>query len=1032
MQSSDDKNKKKKDTPKLTLTQDEKSGKPRSEREKSKRVASNLISTDLPFNSARKGRQDLMSTEGKVQSNSIPIRSKRDKHRSVPAQTRRSSADSPIKLSVEEDKVAKKIEKPSDSIIFSHTKSQPHINSKVPKLDLTNSTLSKTIVEEVEVNANQPVRKIDKEESIWDKIMEFQHGHHSIILPSDDDEIRELLEKEINRKQFVQFAQKQTINNFEKRYQVEIGALTVGKILTNFPEVLELFKEQGMLGFTEQDIKCFEKLRNTNNEFKDFKKDIVELLSSKSKSASTYYRRHIESMRKLLRYYTPANSEYVMKLIGNIKYRDLIANSVYMVTSVARFILKQYSDELKENALRLEGTYQETEKLLRLLVKRKIILRASEDKFKTTADSQALIFVILRVWRDVFKITNAPSTNGQKHDSNIKGIKDIHPVKALEYTLNMFIALSKHMLDLKKIDPSFYYDTKFSDAISHEFAILIANNLKSRSLTGAMYEAMGSSSAGNNANSSVNARTFKYKLDLIHKIMYEAQGSGFEGRDVLREDYKYIENDARIKDSIESVVEELTFGRKFILDKAFTKVLKVQDNGKFVVDEKKGDGSYAEDVELSAIMNSISLAIASEAGIKINKTELKYLLIAKTLITLLASYLLNTMILKKWFSAPMQILINLHGIDYLSSYLQYFIDLKEEQAKAEYNKYNEIDKEFNNTIELLFEQELVYPILDDNTGIEHIFCEPSIKVYLGIIAEAFKYTEIELNNLSPQDISALAKSMFNELCVYSIRQPDKKPYNLVLNKKNINEIAEGLGGAMLAHLEKKEEGQYTAKTSPEGLSRQFRSLLSPYMKNLQVELSSSDSNSSSLSDSLDDSIKESDQPKPDITTKPILNTNADSASKPVISTFSECNRVASVTKLHIKQSTNPIIELSSTSRQKIEKIESPKISPNKIGFMHNNGWVNSVTSKAESPRAISNADTNIRKSGDSITHSISARRTVDHTNNPVGKKDSGSPIVARRSLDGGSRVPRKFINSSDGTEVSRRFINSSDGTEIAK
>ncbi|MCE2991731.1 MAG: hypothetical protein LW825_02220 [Candidatus Jidaibacter sp.] len=628
-------------------------------------------------------------------------------------------------------------------------------------------------------------KKVEIADSIWDKIIEFRYDNDSIILPANKLELNKLLNKKLNYNQFNQFLQKKEFKSPANR-ELKIVKFTVKTALEDCPDiaVLEEFaKELAEFEFRPEEIETFKSLINLNKEYKALKSQLFFLLSKRSKHASEYNLNSSESIRKLLRYYTPSHSEYVMKLVGEMKHKEVISNSIYMLASMFRFVLKQYTNELEERINKLEYTYQKTEVQMLLLKEKKIIIPTVDGKFEATPDLQTITLMILMVWKQVFA----------KENSQIKSFKDAHPIKIQEYSLNMFIALSNYMMKLKDEGEELYNYPDFISKISEEFAVLVSNNLKYHSFSQTLFQMIGLQSP-DNSSSSVNSKTFEYKLELTHKLM---NTKSLPVTRKSKNDPCSVKNETKIKDSIDSTLKKLTIGRKFVLDQLFVTVLSLDDEGAL----KRSIGAesncnYIKEEELSKVMSIVSSAIASEAGIKVNNYDLKYLMVAKTLATLALSYVLNSTVLKEWVSAPMQIVMHLHSISYISAYLQQIIDNQEAKARAEFNKYNDIDKSFNKAIGYLFGKKMIYPKLDKNSNIDYLICDERVNIYLNIVARTFLESGVKLEEMPPEDLSAIAKILFTEI-TFNFTQVTEIEDNKI-NVSHITDISESLGRLIAA------------------------------------------------------------------------------------------------------------------------------------------------------------------------------------------------------------------------------------------
>jgi hypothetical protein len=639
-------------------------------------------------------------------------------------------------------------------------------------------------------------KKVEIADSIWDKIIEFRYDNDSIILPANKPELNKLLNKRLDTIKFNAFLQQKDFKSLVSR-ELKIVKFTVKTALEDCPDiaVLEEFaKELNNFGFDQEEINSFNSLINLNKEYKALKSELFFLLSKRSKHASEYSLNYSESIRKLLRYYTPSHSEYVMKLVGEMKYKEVISNSIYMLASMFRFILKQYSNELEERINKLESTYQKTEAQMLLLKEKKMIEPTTDGRFEATTELQTITLIILMVWKQVFK----------KEGSQIKSFKDAHPIKIQEYSLNMFIALSNYMLKLKEEKEDLHNYPDFISKISEEFAVLVSNNLKYHSFSQTLFQMVGLQGP-DNSSSSVNSKTFEYKLELTHRLM---RTNSLPVTNWKKNNPCSLKNETKIKDSIDSTLKDLTIGRKFVLDQLFVTVLSLDDEGalKRSIDSKS---NYVKEEELSRLMSIVSSAIASEAGIKVNNYDLKYLMVAKTLATLALSYVLNSTALKERISAPMQIVMHLHTISYISSYLQQFIDNQESKARAEFNKYNDIDKSFNKAIGYLFGKKMIYPKLDKNSNIDYLICDERVNVYIHMVAKTFLESGVKLEDMPPEDLSAIAKILFTEIA-FNFTQVTEVEGNKI-KEDHIADISESLGRLIAASGKEKKNHHHLLK-----------------------------------------------------------------------------------------------------------------------------------------------------------------------------------------------------------------------------
>ncbi|MDF3047299.1 MAG: hypothetical protein K0R73_417 [Candidatus Midichloriaceae bacterium] len=625
-------------------------------------------------------------------------------------------------------------------------------------------------------------KKVEIEDEIWDKIIEFQHGNDSIIFPANNEKVKEFLNKKLPQGEFNKFIAN---NGFKASPGVRavIKGRTVQAALEKYQgiDVMEKFAKQlEEWEFSEEERKTFDELIELNKEFKELRSQLFLLLSKKKRHASEYDLNTTESVRKLLRYYTPAHSEYVMKLVGEIKHKGAVSNSIYMLANMFRFVLKQYSNELEERIRKLEDTYRKTEAQMVLLRENGIITPTGNGTFEATTDLQTIIVIILKVWKQVF----------EKENSQVKSFGDAHPIKIQEYSLNMFIALSSYMVKLKNEGEELHKYPDFISNISEEFAALVSNNLKYLSFSQRLFQKIGLQSP-DNSTSSINSKTFEYKLELMHKIMSLEDSSPARKS---KNDPCSVTNETKIKNSIEHVLKELTISRRFVMDPLFVRILSLDDNGSLKRSTDGGSNDrYDEERKLSEIMCIVSSAIASEAGIKVNSYDLKYLVLAKTLATLALNYALSSTKLQEWVPAPMRVVMHLHSVSYISSHLQQIIDNQEAKAKSEFNKYNDIDKSFNKAISYLFGKKMIYPKLGGGASIDYLICDERVHIYLHIVARILEESKLDLQkDINPEDLAAVAKILFREISVNCtpVTEKEEKPKEKGKSKEKKNEFKE--------------------------------------------------------------------------------------------------------------------------------------------------------------------------------------------------------------------------------------------------
>ena len=690
-----------------------------------------------------------------------------------------------------------------------------------------------------------------------------------------DEQTKYILEKRKSPKELAWIYKSLDIKDKEA---FQIGRTSIFRILSNNPDMLdkdnlsEILLEVSTTNAKEatdtinansnkksnEEIDPLKCINSLNNELNNIKEIVSQAFSPNLIIQNSSHTRRSSLVKKLLKQYTPGNINFVLKVIGDIKHKQWVANSIFIASSAIIFVIKQYESYLEDERVRLNLVVDRTKSALTKLVSGKLILKVCNN-YEHTIYSNSIITIMMQTFKKVDDTHN---------------LNSIDQSKRLEIANETFIALAEFLYETRKINPSFHFDQEYNKQITDEFFQLINSNLSSESV-----------------NSSISADILKYKIAYIHDQICK-RNNKFEKKQMNSKNVR--KNDERISNHIIDINKQLIAG-SYLLNKSFSNICEFDVNGELSVttetksNEKKSSSSeedrkYIKNKELTNVMQTLVNSMASKAGIKDNSFELKSFFIFKTLIITTASYVANRLLTKTNLSESTKLFINYYSVKYLNIILKHFINIYEVKSFDKYNKYNVIEKEFNFTIENLFKNNNLYPIVNEDGKIESIIVDTSLRKTQWIIAKGFEMasqsikSQNDLDNIlvliPAQDTAAITKILFIELNKFA-QKPDDELDKITLESLDFDQMSE-ISDAIAALIVKFIDSNYQMSKTPSEFKDQWSRSLNQYMNSKESKIhisgsrkgsnassnisrrgsaTSNDEDSSSLSSSEDDSLE---------------------------------------------------------------------------------------------------------------------------------------------------------------------------------
>lgn len=667
------------------------------------------------------------------------------------------------------------------------------------------------------VKSNDGYQVIFKEEinktKLWNDLLGPEKIGNIVAIPLDAD-CQKLVRKRFSPLTIVQKIIKDQGNN---KPAIDIGDISLFRAFIKYPQ---LTKSIGLCDdatlievFGEEDLGSIKKIYSENLEIEDTKNKLTNILSLATIEQKYLYNNRLRTFNNILKHYNPQNSAYVLGLVGKIKHAQFVASSIYVAASAIRFFIKQLEQYDKENEERLKVAREKVHKVLEIFAENKIVVPVN-GSYEHTPHSNAIIYLLLKTWEKV----------SAEHP-----YEQIHSLKASECTFNMFTALSNFSMECKVENPNFQFSEKFGEEVIDNFSKLIVHNLSSNSGNDKYMRFLDSANS-NASYLSISPEILKDKLDYIYdSVIKKSEWTKLDGEKVRK-------NDARLVSSIEHVLNDLVKNRRFVMSTSFSNISAFRENQVFESSLEEDDKKKKRITELTAVMTTLSNSIISQAGIKVSSFNLRILLIFKTLVLTLASYGVNKLLTRQGWSEPLKLIVNYHGVKYFNKYLQYLIDSYEKKLVDEYNKYNELDEEFNRSIEALIRGNCIYPMLDEKLIITEIRTDNNLKRVLNIIAQGFKFayegkkeldgraTELEI---SSQDLSAITKCLFIELTAYALPVPKGDPQLKFVSLKEMERISGSIGQIIKNNLTYR-GNSYNLAISPEAFKKLIKEPLSEF------------------------------------------------------------------------------------------------------------------------------------------------------------------------------------------------------------